>query len=322
MQHDLNDTLVFVKVVDQGSFTSAARALGLPKTTVSRRLSSLEARLGARLLNRTTRRLSLTEAGTLYYEHSRRIAGELEEAENAVHQLEGSPRGLLRITAPYSLGTAVLAPILNRFRERYPEVRLDIMLSNELVDLVAGEIDVALRIGNLPDSALKARLLASWPAYVFASESYLARFGEPLVPEDLQDHHALVLPRHRRNHDGYAWTLIDRERQADFAVNAVAVANDPELLVSLLSAGQGLMLTSDLIVRCCQTRNVRRVLGSWRGMDVRLNAVYVGGPVLSPKVRAFVDFVAAHMAVQCGGAECEPAGPQVCEEVQIAAAAS
>jgi LysR family transcriptional regulator, regulator for bpeEF and oprC len=308
MQHDLNDTLVFVKVVEQGSFTAAARALGLPKATVSRRLRGLEDRLGARLLNRTTRRLALTEAGTLYYEHSKRIAAELEEAESAVLQLEGSPRGLLRVTAPYSLGTAMLAPILHQFRERYPNVRLDIVLSNDLLDLVGNEIDVALRIGDLPDSTLKARLLATWPAYVFAGEGYLSRQGEPMEPEELQEHRALVISRHRRNRNGFAWTLTDGTRKEEFEVKPVAAANDPELLVSLLAADQGLMLVSDLMIRCChRAANVRRVLGAWRGLDVRLNAVYVGGRVQSPRVRAFVDFVAAHMQVQCSAAQCATA---------------
>lgn len=310
MQRDLNDTLIFVKVVEQGSFTAAARALGIPKTTVSRKLRELEDRLGARLLNRTTRRLALTEAGTVYYEHSRRIAGELDEAESAVHQLEGAPRGWLRVTAPYSLGTGMLGPVLHQFRERYPDVRVDIVLSNDFLDLVAEEIDVALRIGELPDSTLIARRLATWRTQVFASEGYLARFGEPLLPEDLKDHHALVIAKHRNN-QGYKWPLSDGGRAQEFEVKPVAVANDPEMLLPLLAADQGLMLGSELMIRCClQAANVRRVLGSWHGPDVTLNAVYVGGRVLSPKVRAFVDFVAEDVHVKCRSMECIEAASQ------------
>jgi LysR family transcriptional regulator, regulator for bpeEF and oprC len=308
MSHDLNDTLVFAKVVEQGSFTAAARALGLPKTTVSRRLRELELRLGARLISRPTRRQALTEAGALYYKHTQRIAAELDAAESAVHELEGSPRGLLRVTAPYSLSTAMLGPILHHFLERYPDVRLDLVLSNDLLDLVAGEIDVALRVGDLPDSTLKARLLDTWPAYVFASEDYLARHGEPRTPEDLREHRALVNNKHRRNHNGYAWTLANGSVQAEFEVNPVAVANDPELLVSLLAAGQGLMLVSDVMIHGCRVAdNVRRVLGDWRGMDVKLNAVYVGGEVMSPKVRAFIDFVAEHARIACTAEDCAAA---------------
>lgn len=309
MQHDLNDTIVFVKVVEQGSLTGAARALGIPKTTVSRRLRGLEERLGARLLNRTTRRLALTEAGNLYFEHSRRIAFELEEAQSAVQHLEGEPRGLLRVTAPYSLGSALLAPVLHRFRERYPDVRLDIVLSNELLDLVADEIDVALRIGDLPDSTLTARPLATWPAFIVASQGYLERHGSPTRPEELAQHPALVTSKHRRHHNGYSWMLTDGRESGDFDVSPVAVANDPELLVAMMIADQGLMLASGAMVRCCAGgQPVRRVLPDWRGADVRLNAVFHGSPVLSPRIRAFVDFVAEHMEVEFAAAQCPNGG--------------
>lgn len=305
MQRDLNDTLVFVRVVEQGSLTAAARVLGLPKTTVSRRLRQLEDQLGARLLNRTTRRLALTEAGTIYYERGKRIAAELEEAENAVHQLEGSPRGWLRVTAPYSLGVVMLAPLLESFRDRYPDVRVQVILSNDRLDLVRENIDVALRLGELPDSTLVARRLVVWPTQVFAGEGYLARFGEPLLPEDLGDHQVLAVARHRRN-SGFAWPLSDGRRREEFDVRPVVVANDPQMLLSLLFADQGLMLASELMIRCDPQRasTVRRVLDAWRGPDLVLNAVYVGGPVLSPKVRAFVDYVAEQMAIRCQSMEC------------------
>src|SRR6478609_961268 len=157
MSRDLNDTLIFVKVAEHGSFVSAARALRLPKTTVSRKVQDLEARLGAQLLHRTTRKLGLTEAGNVYYEHSQRIARELDEAENAVGQLQGGPRGWLRVTAPYSVGITWIAPLLGEFHARHPEVRVELLLSNDQLDIIAGEIDVALRVGSLQDSNLVAR---------------------------------------------------------------------------------------------------------------------------------------------------------------------
>ena len=299
MQRDLNDTLVFVKVVQHGSLTAAARALDLPKTTVSRKLRALEDRLGARLLNRTTRRLALTEAGTIYFEHSKRIATDLEAAESAVHQLEGNPRGWLRVTAPYSLGTGLLAPILHEFRARHPDVQVDIVLSNDILDLVQNEIDVALRIGRLPDSTLVARQLTTWPTRVFASEGYLARHGEPLVPDDLRDHQALVLTRHKNGHN-HLWPLSDGHEEREFEVKPVVISNDPEMLMPLLAADQGLMLVSEIMVRCyLHGARVRPVLAAWHGPEIPLSAVYVGGRVLSPKVRAFVDFVAGHIDAQC-----------------------
>lgn len=292
MPRDLNETLLFVRVVEQGSFTAAARQLGLPKATVSRKVRELEDRLGARLLNRTTRRLALTEAGTVYFEHSKRIAENLDEAENAVHQLEGSPRGWLRVTAPYALGVTLLGPILVEFRERHPDVRLDIVLSSEILDLVGNEIDVALRVGSLPDSSLTAHRLAVFETQVFASTEYLARHGEPLVPEDLEDHHALVVAPTRRG-EAHAWRLSNGERDEEFAVRPAFVANDPYLMRSMLFGHQGLMLTSPLVARDAPPGvHVRPVLASWHGPTLELNAVFVGGRVLSPRVRVFVDYVA------------------------------
>ena len=145
MARDLNDTLIFVKVVELGSFIAAARSLRLPKTTVSRKVQELETRLGAQLLHRTTRKLGLTEAGNIYFDHCQRIARELDEAESAVGQLQGGPRGWLRFTAPYSAGVIWIAPLLGEFRARYPEVRVEMILTNETLDLIDKEIDVALR---------------------------------------------------------------------------------------------------------------------------------------------------------------------------------
>ena len=221
MSRDLNDTLVFVKVVEHGSFISAARALRLPKTTVSRKVQDLETRLGAQLLHRTTRKLGLTEAGNVYFEHSQRIARELDDAERAVSELQGGPRGWLRITAPYSLGITWIAPLLGEFRARHPEVRVDMVLSNESLDLIDKEIDVALRIGNLPDSNLVARRLTVFRTQIYASPVYLARHGEPLQPDDLQHHQTLAIeqvPSRQRRRvrltARYAWTLSDGERTA------------------------------------------------------------------------------------------------------------
>jgi DNA-binding transcriptional LysR family regulator len=299
MNRDLNDTLIFVKVVEHGSFTAAARSLGLPKTTVSRKLRDLETRLGARLLNRTTRRLALTEAGTVYFDHSKRIAGQLDEAESAVHQLEGSPRGWLRVTAPYTMSETTLTPLLLEFRDRYPDVHLDITLTNDLLDLLENEIDVALRVGPLADSTLVARRLAVYTHQIYAGESYLARYGEPVDPEDLQHHRALVAPKHRRGQK-YCWQLDDGERQEEFEVNPVLVANDPFVGLAMLGAGEGLMLANEVMVRyCMQFPSVRRVLAAWTGPDTELNAVFPGGRVLSPKVRVFVDFMAEKMEMQC-----------------------
>src|SRR4051812_18126801 len=156
---DLNEIAVFTKVVQAGSFTAAAKQLGMPKSTVSRKVSELEERLGSRLLQRTTRKLSLTDAGRTYYDYSARIASEIEEAERAVSSLEDTPRGLLRVTAP--VNAAFLGPIVSGYLRRYPEVRVDVLCTGRAVDLVEERYDVGIRAGTLADSSLIARSLGN-----------------------------------------------------------------------------------------------------------------------------------------------------------------
>lgn len=291
MSRDLNDTLIFVKVVELGSFIAAAKALRLPKTTVSRKVQELEQRLGAQLLHRTTRKLGLSEAGSVYYEHCQRIARELEEAESAVGQLQGGPRGWLRFSAPYSAGIAWIAPLLGEFHARHPEVRVEMSLSNEQVDLIDGEIDLALRIGNLPDSNLVARRLAVFRTQVYASPSYIERHGEPLHPDDLQHHRTLAMQKSRRN-GSYYWQLGDGDGRAEYGIDPILVASDPAALKGALLCGEGLMLASDVTVKAYAEKGmVQRVLAGWTGPDLDFNAVFPRGHVTSPKVRAFVDFL-------------------------------
>ncbi len=304
MLQDLNDALIFAKVVEQGSFTAASQRLGIPKTTVSRKIQGLEKRLGARLLHRTTRRLSLTEAGGVYYEYCHRITKELGEAESAVHRLEGSPRGWLRVTAPFTMCTEFTSTLIRDFRNLYPEVRIDLVLSNEHLDLVAHQIDVALRVGSLPDSSLVAHPLARYHSFVYASERYIARYGAPRSPAELAHHPVLALSKHRRN-QRYFWPLHHGAHQdgimEDVMVDPVAVANDPFVLRRLLVEGHGVMLASE-IVACWgpEENQLRRVLEGWSGPQVELNAVFPSGKLLSPKVRSFVDMVAERMQVDSG----------------------
>jgi DNA-binding transcriptional LysR family regulator len=291
MTQDLNDTLMFVKVVEKGSFTAAAQALGVPKATLSRKVQALEQRLGARLLKRTTRRLGLTEAGTVYYEHCARIARELNEAESAVSQLHGAPRGWLRFTAPYTLGSDAIAPLLQEFMTRYPDVRVDMHLTNERIDLIASDMDLALRVGQLQDSTLAARSLAKVQRYVYASPEYLTRHGEPLQPEDLGHHRALAFSLNRRG-NRYFWPLLDGSREVEVEVKPVLVANDPASINVALLAGMGVALQPEPIaLPAVREGRLRRVLAPWAGPVAEINAVFPPGRMHAPKVRAFVDFL-------------------------------
>ena len=295
MSHDLNDTLIFVKVVEQGSFIAAANVLRLPKTTVSRKVQELETRLGAQLLHRTTRKLGLTEAGNVYYEHCQRIARELSEAASAVSQLHAGPRGWLRFTAPYSIGIDKIAPLLGEFHAQYPEIRVEMVLANDNLDLISGENDVALRIGSLPDSNLVARRLSTLRTQVYASPKYLARYGEPLHPDDLQHHRVLAMQKHRRG-SGWAMTLHGTDGEHDYPINPILVANDPAALKGALLCGEGLMLGADVMVKpYLEQGHLQRVLAGWTGPEYEFNAVFPRGHVQSPKVRAFVDFLVERM---------------------------
>ncbi|MGY1459386.1 MULTISPECIES: LysR substrate-binding domain-containing protein [unclassified Luteimonas] len=325
MSHDLNDTLIFVKVVELGSFIAAAKALRLPKTTVSRKVQELEARLGAQLLHRTTRKLGLSEAGSVYYEHCQRIARGLEEAESAVGQLQGGPRGWLRFSAPYSVGIAWIAPLLGQFHALHPEVRVEMSLSNEQVDLIDGENDLALRIGTLPDSNLVARRLAVFRTQVYASPSYIARHGAPQHPDDLQHHRTLAMQKSRRN-GNYYWPLRDSEKSAEYRIDPILVASDPAALTGALLCGEGLMLASDVTVKSFAEQGaVQHVLAGWTGPNLDFNAVFPRGHVTSPKVRAFVDFLAErlnfdadYMHTLCPNTRCTEQGDVAAELDRVA----
>jgi DNA-binding transcriptional LysR family regulator len=322
MPRDLNDTLIFAKVVEHGSFISAARALRLPKTTVSRKIQDLETRLGAQLLHRTTRKLGLTEAGNIYFEHSQRIARELDDAESAIGQLQGGPRGWLRVTAPYSFAISRITPLFGEFQARYPEVRVEMVLTNDTIDLIDKEIDVALRIGPLRDSQLVARRLAVFRSQVYASPRYLERHGEPVHPADLQHHRTLGMSKFGVNASGFHWPLNDGTTTTDFRINPVLVANDPAALHPALLTGEGLMLTADIMVKAFAEQGyIQRVLPGWTGPSAEMNAVFPRGQGKSPKVRAFVDFLLERVKFDADYMETLCPNHKCCEgELEIAQA--
>jgi DNA-binding transcriptional LysR family regulator len=297
MLRDFSDTVAFVKVVQEGSFTAAARVLKVPKTRVSRKVQELEQRLQAQLLNRTTRSLKLTEAGAAYFQYTHAVVKDLEEAENAVAELQDHPRGWLRITAPFWLGTRVLAPMLSEFRRFYPEVRPQLLLGNEVVDLMAKDIDVALRlwVGPLPDSSLAARRLGELPMGIYAAPAYLERAGVPRHPSELASHDCLLV-QYYFERQAIEWPLSRNGEQFNAPLRPVAVAGDPEALHSFLLAGDGLLMTNHLRVAAdVAAGRLVRVLDEWHGPTPVLHAVRPSGRVQPPKVRAFLDFLAPRL---------------------------
>lgn len=291
MRRDVNDTLVFVRVVQEGSFTAAAHALQIPKTTVSRRVLELEKHVGAQLLRRTTRKLSLTEAGAIYYEHCRGIAATLEHAEGEVHKLRDGPRGWLRLTMPYSFGVDWIAPLLPGFRARYPDVKIEIVASHATLDLVESEIDIALRLGELPDSSLVARRLASFPSGAFASPAYVKRAGLPHRRSNCATTaHSRCIRR------VVTWGMCGpcaraRASRAGF-VHPVIVASDPFFLHPALLQGEGISLAMEMSMAAdVKARRLVRVLPAWWGPPQELNALSSREHLPSPKVQAFIAYL-------------------------------
>lgn len=193
MHSQFSDLPIFVSVVECGSFSSAAKQLHLTKSAVSKRINHLEDKLGSRLLNRTTRKLSLTEAGERYYEYAAQALNLARQGVDAVTELQGEPRGRLKITAPMTFGVLHVAPLISEFLSRYPKVEVDLQLEDQMVDLVAGRFDLGIRIGHLPDSNLIAKRLAPCRTVLCASPDYVSRMGSPSKPADLAQHNCATV---------------------------------------------------------------------------------------------------------------------------------
>ena len=285
----LTDIAVFVRVVERGSFTLAADDLALSRAVVSKYLSRLEDRLGARLLHRTTRRLSLTEAGAALFEASRGALERIEEAEAAVAQFQANPRGRLRVSAPMSFGILHLGPAMADFCRAYPEVILDLRLDDRFVNLVEDGFDVAVRIGQLTDSSLVARKVATTRAIACASPAYLDEHGEPDTPEDLVSHNCLV---YSYLADVWRFTAPDG-REIPVAVNGNLRVNNGIVLAEAAVAGHGVLFTPSFYVApLLRDGRLRQVLARYKGKELGIHAVYPQRGHVPPKVRAFVDFLA------------------------------
>lgn len=287
---DLNDLAIFAQVVQSGSLTAAADALCMPKSNVSRRLARLEAELGVRLLERTTRKLHLTEVGALYYEHCRRILEEAEHAELSVQQRLAAPRGLLRLSASHSVGQGLLAPILGEFLARYPEVQVQTVLTNRRVDLIEEGFDVVLRIGPLEESNLVARFLGNSALQCYAGTDYLARHGRPQSPQDLKQHHCLIMsdmPQADR------WTLVGPTGERETVVVPTrAAVNDFSTLCRMAAANAGIVLMPNYLCEPeLRSGRLEPVLAEWTLAPTPMHAVYPSHRGATPKLRALLDFL-------------------------------
>jgi DNA-binding transcriptional LysR family regulator len=287
----LDDILAFIKVVDTKSFTAAAERLNLSKSVVSRRVAELENRLGARLLNRTTRKLSLTEVGMAYYERCTRILADLEEAEQAVADLHATPRGCLRVNAPVSFGLLHLAPAVTEFMERYPDILIEMDLSDRYVDLIDEGYDLAVRIGRLRDSSLIAKRLAPSRRVVCASPSYLEKHGTPATPEDLAHHNCLI---YTNVPTAEQWLFSVGGEIQPVRVSGTLRSNNGDLLRSAAMSGLGIIaMPTFMCGDALHSGALKAFLLDYAVAESTIYAIYPQNRHLSPKVRVFVDFLAA-----------------------------
>jgi DNA-binding transcriptional LysR family regulator len=287
----LDEMRAFLEVARRQSFSAAARALGLTSSSVSKQVARLEERLGAQLLRRTTRRVSLTEAGHLYAERAGRILSDVEEAQRAVADLDGTPRGTLRISAPTVLGTIRVAPAVLACRAKYPELRIDLDLTDRIVDLVAERVDVAVRLAaEISPASLVARRLADDLRVLCASPRYLRRHGTPRRLEDLADHDCITL-----NLEPVArWTLVGPEGERVIPVSGTFRTSDTLTLRDAAVAGLGLTNLPDYVVHDqLESGALRRVLPEY-GASKRASFAVYAAPARAA-VRVFVDALARAM---------------------------
>jgi DNA-binding transcriptional LysR family regulator len=281
---------VFVKVAEAGSLSAAARGLGLSLTSVSRQLAALEERLGTRLVLRTTRRLALTEAGRLYHDQARRILGEVEEAEQALTAHHAEPAGRLHVAAPTLIGRLKLAPLLPEFLAQHPRLAIDLILTDRPVDLVEDGVDLAIRIGRLPDSSLVVRRLGGIRMRVCAAPGYLACRGDPAVPEDLAGHDCVAFAA---TPGPVSWPFQTAAGRVMVAVAARIRANDLDAAVAAALAGAGLVRApSWQVADLVAAGRLVPVLTCYERPLAPVQALFLPSRLLSPKIRLFADFLA------------------------------
>ncbi len=283
----------FVKVVSLGSYAEAGRALGLTRSAVSKAVMELEQLLGARLLDRTTRRVSATEAGIAYYESCLDILARVEETEMQVSRLHDEPKGVLKINAPVSFGVLHLGRLIAEFMGQFPDLKIELTLNDRFIDPIEEGVDATIRIGVLADSSLIARRLAPARRVLVAAPRYLKHYGRPKSPDDLAQHrclnygHSTMLQRWRLTRDGEAFSL---------AINSVLCSNNGDVLRAAAVAGQGIAkLPTFLVGPDIQAGRLKLVLTQFPPADLGVFALYAPNRYLAAKTRLLIDFLAARL---------------------------
>ncbi|NTG51567.1 LysR family transcriptional regulator [Agrobacterium rhizogenes] len=290
MNH-LNDMALFVEVARAKSFRKAAKAAGIPNSTLSRRISELEKAIGLRLLHRTTRKIELTEAGQLYYARSRRIVDEARLAHEQLGAMLEQPSGILRVSLPVDFATLYLTPIIVDFAQQYPTITFEFDLTPRRVDLVTEPFDVAIRIGKLEDSGLITRLIGRHSRYLYASPGYIEASGEPATPADLAEHECICMPKVS------AWTLHQggSKVEVETAVHGRFTLNSVGMIRTLAVNHQGIaLLPAKIVAEDLASGRLRRILSDWHGSAVSIYAV-TETRLIPAKTQRFIEFLSAKL---------------------------
>jgi len=290
MANSSTEMAIFQRVAERGSFAGAADDVGLSPSAVAKLVTRLETRLGVRLINRTTRRLSLTTEREIYLERAREILAAIETAEAEISSARLTPRGHLRVHALPFIAVRLLAPVLPDFLTRYPQITFDFMVTNRIVDIIGENVDISLRIGALNDSALVARKIVALPRIVCASPSYLARHGRPAKPADLADHSCLTLSR---NPGSATWPFRVDGKLVQVQVNGPVSADSTAMLLGLAVQGAGILrLSEHVVAEAIQKGELEPVLQKVQDPEqYPLWALLPPGRNQAPKVKAFLDFL-------------------------------
>ena len=286
---DLNDIVVFTRVAETKSFTGAAELLGLPKSTVSRKLAQLEERLGVRLVQRTTRKLALTDIGEAYYQRCAQIVSDVAAAEQVVTDMQATPRGRVRVTAPVDLSSKYLGAIVAQFLVEHPDISVELDASDRVIDLIEDGFDLAVRFGPMPESTLIARKLCTLKQMIVAAPAYLAKRGTPSTIDQLEEHDRLLFQPSART----TWTLVNGEQTYEFGRPARFASNNIEAVRDVALAGGGIALISDFMVACdIADGRLVSVMPEWSGRETDMHAVYPARQNLPPRLQLFLDHLA------------------------------
>ncbi|KIP75733.1 LysR family transcriptional regulator [Vibrio harveyi] len=279
----------FVRVVQTGSFSATGREMNTSQTTISKKVAALEKKIGVKLLARSSRDHALTPAGAKYYQTCVDILGELDEAEAEARSEVASPQGTIRISAPVAFGRILLAPIMAEFFQRYPDIKVDLQLSDQHTDLISDGIDVAIRAKQLEDSTLIERHLFDNTMLVLATPSYLQQHGEPKAPDDLKQHNCLVYSRMR---DINVWSFTKQNQKHAVAVNGNFQSDNGDVLLEVALTGIGIVILPIWMVEHhLKERRLTQLMSDYTGQNLPFNAVYLQSRYTPLKVRCLIDYL-------------------------------